>query len=133
MRGGRFNVDDDAGVDVDQIVGRVSKERWTSRSRGPACSRIGQRDVLRRRADLTFFFQRLQILANRARAELLVALIDPFFAWNTTAAVGIGLHDARIDREPLGSNQSFRHASLHNALEHVSEHIALAETAVPVF
>jgi hypothetical protein len=54
------------------------KKRWTSRSCGPACSGVSQRDVLRRRANLTFFFQRLQILAYRARAELRVAPVDPF-------------------------------------------------------
>src|SRR5208337_119493 len=104
----------------------------TSRRRGPARSRVGQRDVLRRRADLTFFFQRLQILANRARAELRVAPVDPFLAWNTPTAVGVGLHDACVDREPFASNQSFGHASPYNRLEDMSEDIALAETAVPV-
>jgi hypothetical protein len=51
---------------------------------------------------------------------------------NTAAAVGVGFHDAPIDRKPFASNQNFRHASLHNRLEYVSEHIALAKTPAPV-
>ena len=108
VRGGPLNVDDDAGVDVDQIICRVGKECWTPRSCGPARSRVGQRDVLRRRANLTFFFQRLQILAYRPRPELGVVPIDPFLARNTAAAVGVSLYDARIDSKPFASYQPLR-------------------------
>jgi hypothetical protein len=105
MRSGRLNIDDDAGVDVDQIIGRVSEERWTSRSCSPACPRVGQRDVLRYRANLPIFLQRLQILAYRARPQLWVAPIDPFLARNSAAAIGISLNNARIDRKAFATNQ----------------------------
>ncbi len=35
-------------------------------------------------------------------------------------------------QEPLASNQPFRHTSLHNTLEHVTQHITFAKAAVPV-
>jgi hypothetical protein len=73
-----------------------------------------------------------QILPHSARPELRVTPIDPFLARNTTASVGIGFYNACIDRGPFASNQSFGHTSLHYALEHVSEDIALPEPPMPV-
>jgi hypothetical protein len=53
-------------------------------------------------------------------------------ARNTALAVGIGLHNARTDRKAFTTHQAFGHATVHHAFKHVPEHIALAETAVPV-
>ena len=45
-RGGRFDIDNDRVVDIDQIVGGVSKERLPAVRSSPACRWIGRRDEL---------------------------------------------------------------------------------------
>ena len=47
-----LDVDDDASVDIDQVVGRVGVERRAAGRCGPARCRVGQREVLRRHARL---------------------------------------------------------------------------------
>ena len=40
-RGGRFDVDDDRVVDIDQIVGGISEEGLSAMGSGPASRRMG--------------------------------------------------------------------------------------------
>ena len=47
-RGGRFHINDDRIVDIDQTVGGVSEESLPAKSSGPASCRIGRRDELGR-------------------------------------------------------------------------------------
>jgi hypothetical protein len=89
-------------------------------------------NVLRRRANLTVLLQRLQVFMHCACTEVRVAPVDRLIARNAATSVGIGLHDARIDRKPLTANQTFRHATLDNALEYVSEHITFPEATVAI-
>src|ERR1700759_4538458 len=45
-RSGRFDIDDDRVVDIDQIVGRVSEEGLSPMGSGPTGRRIGRGDEL---------------------------------------------------------------------------------------
>jgi hypothetical protein len=47
-RGGRFDIDNDRVVDINQIIGGVSKEGLSAMGSGPAGRRIGRRDELGR-------------------------------------------------------------------------------------
>ena len=46
--------------------------------------------------------------------------------------VGIRLHQAGIDGEPFATHQPFPHAALQDLLEHETQRVTVAETAVPV-
>src|SRR5215469_12076611 len=50
----------------------------------------------------------------------------------TMIAAGIGLHDARIDREPFTPHQASIHTGPHHRLEQLSKDVAIAEAAVAI-
>jgi hypothetical protein len=43
-----FEIDNDRVIDIDQVVGRIGKERWPAVRRGPPRRRIGRCDELGR-------------------------------------------------------------------------------------
>src|SRR5262249_26212001 len=76
----RLNVHDHSRVHVHPIISRVRKVSGTSRRCGPARTRIGQRDVLRSRADLTILLELFQILAHRTTSKPWVTPVNRLIA-----------------------------------------------------
>ena len=67
-------------------------------------------------------------MARRCR----IALLAPFGAGDRSALVGVGLDEARIDGETLAADEAGRDAGEHDAFEHMAQHVAVAEAAMPV-
>src|SRR5207247_670704 len=85
---------------------RVREERRAPRWSGPARRRIGQREVLRRGANLTLFIQCLQIPMHGTRGELRIVPIDAVFAGNTACTTRVGPDDAGVDCEAFAAGFS---------------------------
>ena len=120
MGSGRLDIDDDAGLHVDQVVGRVGVERRAAGRAVQRGRRIGQRDVLPAApvGSLACFIEPVQVLAHGAAspgcASICAAATS---APGTPLAVGIGLDHARIDREAFAADQAFVDAALSDPLE----------------
>jgi len=93
----RFDIDNNRVVGIDQVVGRIGKERWTSVRRGPPCRQIGRCDELGRHLgrgpkrgiieDGEIFFDGA---AGRVRRQTRATL-------NAGAVAGIGLDQTGVD------------------------------------
>jgi hypothetical protein len=46
--------------------------------------------------------------------------------------IGVGRTQAGVDRKSIGAHQPFCHAALNDALEHMTQQIALVKAAMPV-
>src|ERR1700733_3800802 len=131
-RGGRFDIDNNRVVDIDQIVGGVSKKGLSAMGSGPACRRIGRRDEFG--CDLgcsseSSVVEYGQILLNGPACSF---RRKPFPALDALLAVGVRLDQAGIDRKAFAANQTLRDAALQDHLKDAPQKIALAETAMPV-
>ena len=131
-RGGRFHIDDDGVLQVDQVVGAIGEEGEPAVCSRPTRGRVGMRDKLwhnrRRRAEGGIIEHR-QILSH-GMVRRLGGL--PLATRHAALPVSIGLDHAGVDREAFAANQSLGHAALHGRLEHLAQQIALAEATVPV-
>src|SRR4029450_1113994 len=131
-RGRCFDINDDRVVDVDQIVGRVGKERLPAMGSGPARRRIGEGHELRRhpaRPAKGSIVEHSQILLDRStcglRWEGLLSL-DPLLAG------GIRLDQACIACEGSAPAQPLLDPPAQDRLENPTKKIALTEAAMPV-
>ena len=101
----------------------------------PLGCRIGSGDELRRdrggRAERRVV-ERGEIFACGANRVLLDLLRLPVLAWNRALLVGVGGDKACVDRKSIGADQPLCHAALNDALEHMTQQIALAKAAMPV-
>src|ERR1700690_3859886 len=119
-RSGRFDIDDDRVVDIDQIVGGVSEEGLSAMGSGPARRRIGRRDELWRnlgRRTERSIVENGQILfygASRSlRRKSLLALY-------TFLPVRLRLDQAGIDRKSLAADQALIDAAPQHCLKEAS-------------
>src|ERR1700724_343466 len=126
----RFDIDDDAGLHIDQIVGRVGIKRWPVHRRPPRRG-ISRRDRRGNGDWLPRFIEPGQILPYRPRRELWITQVR-LLALSTAAAVGVGLDHAGVDGKAFATDQSLLHASRDHAFEHLPKCVALPETAVTV-
>ncbi|MNQ88448.1 hypothetical protein D3C85_1037080 [compost metagenome] len=143
MRRRGLHVHDDAGRQIDQIVGRVRVEGRTTRCCGPLRSRVGRRDVPgwclrvvrhlgRTVGNRISGVQRFEVLTHRTAALGALAPLRNLGGRNIARAVRVGLDDAGIDGKSLPLHQSFGHAAVQHRLEDESKCIALAKAAMPV-
>jgi len=93
----RFDIDNNRVVGIDQVVGRIGKERWTSVRRGPPCRQIGRCDELGRhlgRGPKRGIIEDGEIFsdgaAGRVRRQTRATL-------NAGAVAGIGLDQTGVD------------------------------------
>ena len=94
-------------IGVDQIIGGVGEEGMALVRAGPLRRGIGLGDELGRdgrgRPERRVV-ERGEIFARSANRVFLKLLGSPVLAWNRTLLVGVGGNEARVDREPLGSD-----------------------------
>ena len=76
--------------------------------------------------------ERGEIFARGANRVLLDLLKLPVLACNRALLVGVGGDEAGVDRKSIGAHQPLRHTALNDALEHMTQQIALAKAAMPV-
>src|ERR1700692_1079423 len=103
-RGGRFHIDNDRVVDIDQIVGGVSEEGLPAMGSGPASCRIGRRDELGRdlgRSSESGVVEYSQILLNGPACGF---WRQPFPALDALLPIGIRLDQAGIDRKAFAAD-----------------------------
>ena len=102
---------------------------------GPLGCRIGSGDELRRhrggRAERSVV-ERSKIFARGANRFLLDLLRLPVLAWNRALLIGVGGDEACVDCKSVSAHQPLCHAALDDALEHMTQQIALAKAAVSV-
>jgi len=131
-RGGRFDIDNDRVVDIDQIVGGVGKEGLSAMGSGPTGRRIDRRDELGRdfgRRSESSVVENSQILLNSPTCSF---RRKPFLTLDPVLPAGVRLDQAGIDRKAFAANQTLCDAALQDRLKNASQEIALAETAMPV-
>ena len=126
-----LDVEDDAGLGVDQVVGRIGVKRRAAGRGRPLRGRVGERHVLRRLTRFLCGVQRFQVLAYRAR-ERRLPVPAGIAARDTALAVCVGLDDAGIDGEAFASDQALSQAALQHLLEHEAQRVAVAEPSMPV-
>ena len=128
----RLDIDDDRVVDIDQVVGRIGKERRAPVGRGPARGRIGRRDELRRhlarRAERRII-EDGQILLDRTAGGIRRQTRSTLDA---VAIAGVGLDQAGIDGKAFATDQALVDAALQHGLEQLAQQVAVAEAAMPV-
>jgi hypothetical protein len=131
-RGGRFDIDDDGVLQVDQVVGAVGEEGEPAIRSRPARGRVGGRDELRH--DRGCRAERRIVEHGKIFPHGMVRRLGglPLAARHAALAVGIGLDHAGIGREALAADQPLGQAAPHGRLEHLAQQVAVAETAVPV-
>ncbi len=78
-----------------------------------------------------FAVERVEILPDRAARPFFVGPVD-VSSRDALEPAGVGLDHAGIDREPLAADQTDVHATPHDALEHMAQHIAVAKPTVTV-
>lgn len=142
VRSRTYGIHDDASLVIDQIVRIKSKERIDTRPRTPGCLRIGQRDLLGRRAWLASFTgavvvsSAILIIAGIEDGEILADRMGRFFCLrpgnrlitrHSLLLVDVRLDQARIDGKRLAADQSGRNAHTHYTLEDPSQGVTLAE------
>src|SRR6187455_3633346 len=142
MRRRGLNVDDDSGLQIDEVVGRVGEERRAARGSGPACGGVGERDALRstRRiwrftgavTDRIVLFDCFEVLTHRTSRTVSLAPVDGLGSGYSPGSVGVCLDDAGIDRKALATDQALAHAAPQHALEDVAEGVALAKAPMTV-
>ena len=72
-----------------------------------------------------------EILRDCARGLFWLGPSDGLLTRHAFRLVDVRLDQAGVDRERLAADQTDRNAGGHHALEHASEHLALAEALVP--
>src|SRR5215470_1586124 len=138
-----LGIDDDAQPVADQIGGIIGEERAHCL---PGCASglwIGQRDLFRWLAiatavtTITAVFrgtrlvERREILPDRARCLFRPGPLDGPLSRHAPRLIDVRPDQAGVDRERLAANQAGCDAGGHHALEHVPQHLALAEALVP--
>jgi len=126
-----LDIDDDPGLYVDQVVGRVRIERWSTGCCGPLRSRIGRGDILGRPVRCLGVVQRLEILADRM-GERRLAIPSRFDARDTFLTIGICFDDAGVYGEPLASDQTFGETAIKHLLKHEAQCVVVAESPVAI-
>ena len=121
MRGRSLDVDDDPGLEIDEIVGRVGVEGRAAWGSGPACGRISERDVLRSRWRIwlvagavtrrVVLLEGCEVLANRSGRTVSLVPVDDFGSGYSSSSVGVCLDDADIDRKALAADQALARAA----------------------
>jgi hypothetical protein len=125
-------IDNDRVVDIDQIVGGVSKEGLSAMGSGPTGRRIGRRDELGRdfgRRPESSVVKPSQILLNSPACGF---RRKPFLTLDPLLPVGIRLDQAGIDRKAFAADQTLSDAALQDCLKDAPQEIALAETAMSI-
>ncbi len=126
-------VHDDPGLEIDQIIARIGEHRQAAPGSGPARSRVGERDLLwRGLIGKVGLVKSGEILPCRTRIEVRICPVDHLAGVNTAAFAHIGQNLAGIDRKALTANKTGPDRTMHHALEHVPERVALAEPPVTV-
>jgi hypothetical protein len=129
----RLDVDDHAVVGVDQIIGGVGEEGVPLVRARPLGRRIGSRDELRRhrrRRQKSRVVQSRNLFACGANRALLDLLRLPVLAWNRALLVRVRSDEAGVDRKSISADQTLCHAVLNDALEQMTQQIALAKAAM---
>src|SRR6516225_2572113 len=127
---GRFDIHDDAELNVDEIIVRVGEERWPAHRAGPLRGWIGRRDKFRRRLACRAkrrIVQSCQILLHGAAGAMRIARLVPLRSGDRSLLVGVRHDQARIDCEPFTADQSGRNTGLNDTLKYLPKHITLAE------
>ena len=128
----RLDIDNDRVVGIDQVVGRIGKERWPAVRRRPPRRWIGRCDELGRhfacRAECCIveggeIF--LDGTPGRGRRQTRGAL-------DAIAVTGVSLDQTGVDGKAFTADQSGVDAALQNGLEQPPQQIALAEAAMAV-
>src|ERR1700682_1707985 len=127
----RFDIDDDARLHIDHVVGRVGVKRRAVHRR-PTRSRICRRDRRGNGDGITLLTECGQMLAYGPCRLPRIAQILRTLARRAAAAIGVGLDHAGIDGKAFATDQPLLHAPCDYTLEHLPKRIALPETAVTV-
>jgi|GEM_PF-5439054 len=131
----KIDIDYDRVLGVDQIVGGIGEAGRAAQRPGPLRRRVRGRDELRR--DLSCgpeggVIEGRQIVLHRLAGIGRDIFHAPFMARHRTLLVGIRLNEARIDREALAADQTLGDYARDRRLEHLAQHVALPEPAMPV-
>src|SRR5882762_3481017 len=134
-RARRFDIEDDRGLQVDQIVICISEERVSFVSAGPLRCRIGPGDELRR--DLAGrtpggLVESVEILPYGTPARSERRPICTFCAGDGPLLVGVGRDQTGIDRKSLPANEPFLDTTAHHSLEDMPERIAVTKSTMAV-
>ena len=121
MRGRSLDVDDDPGLEIDEIVGRVGVEGRAAWGSSPAGRGIGERDVLRSGWRLgrvagavtrrVVLLEGCEVLANRSGRTVSLVPVDDFGSRHSPSSVGVSLDDAGVDRKAFAADQALAHAA----------------------
>src|SRR6202008_3866396 len=127
---GSLDINDDAELDINEIIIGIGKECWPAPRAGPLRGRIGRRHELRchiaRRTECRIVKGR-QILPRGAARGRSKACLLPFGARDRALLVGISDNQARINRKALTADQAGCNTGFNDTLENPAEHIALTE------
>jgi hypothetical protein len=131
----RFDIDDHAMIGVDQVVIGIGEEGVSLACACPLCRQIGSRDEFGRhwrRGSERRLVESGKVLLRGSGRGFLDLLGLPLAAWIRALLVGVSGDKACVDRKSIGAHQPFCHAALNDALEHMTQQIALAKAAMPV-
>ena len=129
-----FNIKDDGVFHIDQIVQAIAKHDLVPTAPRPRRRRIGGEHGLRlavRVGRRILAFKGVDIFLDRAARQL---FFRPFNlrSFDALEAAGVSLDHAGIHGKAFALDQSAIHALAHNAFKHLTEHVAISKTTVPV-
>src|SRR6202521_4852877 len=127
----RFDINNDASLHIDQIVGRVGVKRWAIHCR-PTRGGIRRRDRRGNGGRRTLLIKGSQILAYGPCRVPWIAQVLCLLARRAAAAIGIGLDHTGVDGKAFTAYQSFLHAPLDDILEQMPKRLALTEATVTI-
>jgi hypothetical protein len=131
---GGLDVNDDAELQVDEIVVGISEECRSLISAGPLGRGIGRRNELRNNVAGAphAVSSRVARYSFTARLDLAgITIPAPILIRDRALLVGVGLDQARIDCKAFATNQTGRNAGLDDTFKHAAKNIPLAKTLVP--
>jgi hypothetical protein len=128
-RCGRLDIDDDAVLEIDEVVGLVAELSRAAPLRGPADRRIHWRDRLgsnRRGTSERRIVEHFQILADGTAGGI------RWKFWVAALAVGIGTDQTAINRETVTTDEAFLQAALDGSFEQAAQQVAVPKATVVV-
>src|SRR5262249_6406599 len=127
---GSLDINDDAELDINEIIIGIGKECWPAHRTGPLRGRISRRDELRchiARRTKSGIIKGRQIFSRGAARGLGDACLLPFDARNRPLLIGVSDNEARINRESFTADQASCNTGFNDILENLAERVALTE------
>jgi hypothetical protein len=99
-------IHDDPYLEIDQIVARIGEHRQAAPGSGPACCRVGERELLwLRLIGAVALVKGGEILPHRTRIEIRICPVDRLTGIDTMPFAHVGKNLAGIDRKALAANK----------------------------